>query len=316
MKKLIIYLTILLAVSFHSCKKDDSTKNNKNFEQQTETSNGEKEIDTSYKKNIRLFDQFYYGMPEKIVFDINKKINDSSKTDQAILTYKNENVYFKKQFFYTDGLLNKVQLVSYNTTNKRENSPIILELFNSKYGKSEFKEDIFETDETQTIATKIINFKEPSGLSTIEPYDPKIHKDVSKKEFNDYINHSHQIRPYTIANNELHIVKIGGESFYKIMKDITKDEIVKIPVKVAIKKINYKKIITFNEHIWRNGEKKIRLYCFKSIRYQGNKYQPVEINLNKDLIVTFTRLEKNNPIQEEENSEDPKLREKKTIDAI
>lgn len=309
------YLFALLTVAtIFACNDDNSKKRNKEPNKQVESKNIEKPIDTSYKKNIRLFDQFYYDMPESVVVKVNAEFEKKMKSDHAILTYRNENIYFEKQFFYEVGLLKKVNLVANDITNERENSPLILDLFNSKYGKSIFKEDIQESDEVQTIATRIIDYKRGGYLATT--YDSKIHRKITNNEFKGFLNNSLYGSFCSVANNDLQIVSSGDDSFYKVMKDVTKDEFVKIPVEVAIKIIPYKKIVVYNDHTWIDGEKSIKLYFFKSVKYIGNKYKPLEMGMNTDLIVTFTKSQKSNKKNEKEVLDDPKLAEKQTIDAI
>lgn len=306
---------VISAVTIFACKNENSKKNNKVTNKQEE-SNVEKHIDTSYKKNIRLFDQFYYDMPESTVAQVNAELDKKTESDHAILTFKNENIYFKKEFFYEAGLLKKVKLVANNITNTRENSPIILDLFNSKYGKSTLKEDKQETDEIQTIATRIIDYKEGNSFTEKTSYDSKIHRKISNNEFKEYLNNSLYSSFCNIANNDLQIVSLGEDTFYKVMKDVTKDEFVNIPVEVSIKKIPYKKTVVYNEYTWMQGTKKITLYCFKSLNYKGNKYTPREIGVNTDLIVTFSKVEKSSIKNNTESNEDLKLKEKETLNAI
>lgn len=306
---------ILTLVTIFACKNDNLKKDNKESSNQLENNNVEKPIDTSYKKNLRLFDQFYYDMPEKVVVTVNAEFEKKMKSNYAILTYKNENIYFKKQFLYEAGLLKSVKLVANNITDKRENSPLILELFNSKYGRSTIEEDKFDSDEIQTVATRIIDYKKGSSFEPTT-YDSKIHRKITNNELKEFLNNLFTGGFYSVANNDLQIVSSGGDTFYKVMKDVTKDEFVKIPVEVAIKKIPYKKILTYNNHTWKDGEKEIRLHFFKSLKYIGNKYDPIENGINTDLIVTFKKSQKSNKKNEKEDLDEPKLTEKETMNAI
>ena len=310
------YLFVILGLTtIFACNNDNLKKGNKEPNKESEIQITEKPVDTSYKKNIRLFDQFYYDMPKSVVESVNAEIVKKIESDHAILTYKNENIYFEKQFYYEADLLKNIKLVANNVTNNRENSPLVLSLLISKYGKSNFKEDKYESDETQIIATRIIDYKR-SGFSESTNYDSKIHRKINKNEFNEFIDNEFQSSFYSVANNELQIVSLGEDSFYRIMKDVTKDEFVKIPVEVAIKKIPYKKIVIYNDHTWKDGEKYIRLYCFESVKYIGNKYKPLEMGINTNIILTYGKLEKNSNEKDTEIPVDTKLKEKETMNAI
>ncbi len=307
MKEIKKILIILIVISLHACKKD-----NKEINKQVESNNVAEPIDTSYKKNIRLFDNFYYGMPMSEVLQVNAALDKKNDSDHAILNYNNEDIYCKKEFKYKNGLLEEVTLIALEKTAGRENSPLLLSLFNTKYGKSKINEDKEETDEEQTIVTKILNY-EKSILTATESddliYNPKIHKEVSENEFKNKLDVFHQI-----TNTKLHTVSIGS-SHYKMLKDITKDEIIFIPIKAAIKKIKYKKTVTYVNNIWEKEGKKIVLHYLKSISCIGNKYEPLHFGVNYDINLTFSKVKKNSEIK---NSEirDSKVAQKQTLDAI
>jgi hypothetical protein len=249
---------VLTVATIFACNDDNSKKGNKESNKQIESKNIEKPIDSSYKKNIRLFDQFYYDMPSVAAINLEnnyrKKRNDYDD-NRIELTYKGVSFFFKKNLLFKNKLLKEVVLESYTQIGLDK----IIDLYTEKYGTPKI--------ETKT-ATREIDDVLISGLIKINDplYDPKIHKEISKKEYyKDTIGDIPGLGPHGMLVNEKFKIVEREFYYYKLMKNITTDELVSLKADVIKKKYRYKIVDHIKTYTWLDNKKLIKVeYLYKN----------------------------------------------------
>lgn len=303
MKNTVNFLIILLVFTFYACKKDISNENKKKEIKNSAAPKIKIDKDTSYKKNIKLYENFYYLMPENLV-----NIPESN----TILTYKGVEYEFDVEFEFKDQLLRSVILNQNNIVNHDENFENIIDLYIEKYGTPKI-ENIKETNEEYEIyVNNVIRI-------TDNKYDSSIHKNLSNSEFKDIGSFGIAMQGELISE-KFRIVKgnsFENNDFFKIMKDITQDKILKLKVDVSIKNYSYKQIDYLKTYTWIDNEKLIILkYMYKN-DYVGNlnkKNQKKTMTIN---YLNYKELEKNEiKLSNELDEESKKLKEKQTLKSI
>lgn len=248
---------VILAITIFACKNENSEKNNKVTNKQEE-SNVEKHIDTSYKKNIRLFDQFYYDMPSTDAINLEnyyRRKRDDYNDNRIELNYKGISFFFRQNLIFKNKLLKEVVLESDTQVGLDK----IIDLYTEKYGtpKIETKKSSREIDDVSI--TGLIKINDPL-------YDPTIHKEISKKEYyKDTIGSIPGLGPHGMLVNEKYKIVEREFYFYKLMKNITTDELVSLKADVIKKKYKYKIVDHIKTYTWLDNNKLIKIeYLFKN----------------------------------------------------
>jgi hypothetical protein len=294
-------LALIMCSLFISCKE---------FKPKEQENVSDIKVDTSYKKNIRLYDQYYYNMSSIAVNEMNSDSIDINNEDYVTITYNKQSINLKKSFTYKNNLLKEVNL----SGNSFDGSSI-LSLLKEKYGEPKVLEEKEKSTHTQVVATKIINMYPLKGNHNGLKYNPAIHKEISNEEFNkryeDFYFYSG-----SIANSKLHIVNFGDDTFFKLMKDITKDELVKINIEVAMIKNEYTKTKVTGICTWQDEGKEIQLNYTKAVIFNGNK-TPMKDTLYANLNIKFSSSDDKMISPKLTKEIDPsKELEKKSLEAI
>lgn len=297
-------LAFIIGVLFFSCKESKSKKINTSVKVTEKEIVPVAKIDTSFKKNIRLYDQYYYDMPSNAADEFNT--ND----DVVTITYKKQSIDLKKSFTYEKNLLKAVML-----SGDSFYSAEILSLFKEKYGEPIVLEKKEKSTQTEIIPIKILKIKDELYVENPKKFDKAIHREISNQEFNNYL--ANQDFPFIkLANSKLHIMVNSNGTFYKVMKDITKDEFVIFVIEVAIQKNEYTKTQLTSQYTWIIEKKEIKVTVTKQPSVSGNKI-PVEPNLHGNLTIEFSSLDDKitSPKTTKENNPLKEL-EKKSLEAI
>ncbi|AWG20401.1 hypothetical protein FFWV33_02085 [Flavobacterium faecale] len=299
--KIYNYLAIIVVTLSVSCK-DNTAPVEKNTVVKSNTP--EVKVDTSYKKNIRLYDQFYYGMAS----DVAQKLNNQDSTPTVKLNYKNQSFELKKDLKFNTNLLQSIKLSgdSYDGTS-------ILNLFKEKYGEPTVVLKKIKSEENEIIATKILQYLD--NTYTKIKYVPRIHKEVSNEEFQKHFEQP-EIMSGKEASRKLHVVRYGSDHFSKVMKDITKNETIELDVEVAIENNSFSKSKNYVTYTWNEGKKEVQLHFLKSVTFSGNKtYQ--RITLDGGLSINFSNMDdKINTLEDKKPVNSIKQLEKKSFKAI
>ena len=264
MKYTIFLMFILILVS---CDKMNSESKSKIIIDKKTTS--KTTIDTTYKENLHLFEDYYYMMPESLC----------TKKETTIF-YNNRSYIFEIFTSSKDSKLNRVFLKNSNI-----DCSDIINLYKSKYGEPKTKENKISKEMDDKVITGILK------ISGVGEYDPEIHRKITDTEFNNYVKkHPFYGREGSFfdlrVNAELHLI---NEKL--IMKNISTGEFDHIIVSLSRKKIEYITNYYYKTYTWIKGEKKIEINHLFKVELLNN------LNNRKDntksMYITYTSIKEN-----------------------
>ena len=287
MKYTIFLMFILILVS---CDKMNSESKSKIIIDKKTTS--KTTIDTTYKENLHLFEDYYYMMPESLC----------TKKETTIF-YNNRSFIFDVFTSSKDSKLNRVFLKNSNT-----DCSDIINLYKSKYGEPKTKENKISKEIDDKVITGILKIS--------SEYDPEIHRKITDTEFKNFVKkHPFYGREGSFfdlrVNAELHLIK---EKL--IMKNISTGEFELIKVDLSREKFKYKKVFHYKTYTWTEGEKEITIKHLYRVEILNNlNYKKAD---EKFISITYTsikenlRKQRNIPI----NNDSIKKEELSTLDKI
>ncbi|MFY7938727.1 MAG: hypothetical protein ACOVOQ_15220 [Flavobacterium sp.] len=241
MKK--VTFVLLFTVLIFSCKEKVSKETNnfvKDSTEKKESNTLSKTVDTSYKQNTRLYANYFYLMPEKAV-------DEWEATSDEELTYKGKKFTFTKKLKFEEGFLKEVKLGN----NYVEDSEIIIELYKEKYGVPEIESSKSSYNIEDSYVDGVIKI-------TDRDYNPEIHKSLSPKEFSNYLKN--QFLFYAVVSNKFQVLQKMDNEYFKLMRDVSKNEYVTLKVLVSLKDYKYTKIEHHKKYTWRDGDKIIVIH--------------------------------------------------------
>ena len=264
MKYTIFIMFILILVS---CDKMNSESKSKIIIDKKTTS--KTTIDTTYKENLHLFEDYYYMMKKSI----------STKKETTIFN-KNRSYIFQIFTSSKDSKLNRVFLKNSNT-----DCSDIINLYKSKYGEPKTKENKISKEMDDKVITGILK------ISGVGEYDPEIHRKITDTEFNNYVKkHPFYGREGSFfdlrVNAELHLIK---EKL--IMKNISTGEFDEISVSLSLEKFQYIENHYYKTYTWVKGEKEIEIEHLYKVELLNNlNYRK---NNTKSMYITYTSIKEN-----------------------
>ncbi len=281
-------------LTFGSCSKKDE-ENVSKIKTKSETTEKES-IDTSYKKNLHLFEDYYYMMPKNLCID-----------KETTISYKKKAYEFSVSAICPSTKLRWVYL-----NNSKDDCSEIINLYKSKYGTPKIKEN----KESNEIEDKVI-----TGILKISgKYNPEIHKKVTNSEFINYFKKYPFLDKYANEENSIYSDKCNLK-FHLIkedlvMKNISTGEFELIKVDLSREKFKYKKVLHYKTYTWTEGEKEITIKHLYRVEILNNlNYKKAD---EKFTSITYTsikenlRKQRNIPI----NNDSIKKEELSTLDKI
>lgn len=246
-------------------------------------------IDTTYKENLHLFEDYYYMMPESLC----------TKKETTIF-YNNRSYIFDVFTSSKDSKLNRVFLKNSNT-----DCSDIINLYKSKYGEPKTKENKISKEIDDKVITGILKIS--------SEYDPEIHRKITDTEFKNYIKkhpfYGREGRFFDLrANMKFHLIK---EKL--IMKNISTGEFDEISVSLSLEKFQYIENHYYKTYTWVKGEKKIKIEHLYKVELLNN------LNYRKDntksMYITYTSI-KENRIEQKNIKVDSNLNRKSELNTL
>ncbi|WP_430399938.1 hypothetical protein [Flavobacterium sp.] len=319
MKNTFLYIAVIL-FSFISCKKVE-LKDNVDIEKQQESESviSNKVIDTSYKLNTNLFDQYYYLMSESDI----SKLED--KKGNVVLGYNNAEYKFDIKLKKEGALLKEVNLEISRISDS--DSKNIVNLYTEKYGAPKI-ESTHEVDEILGfIVTKVNKINDPYYL-----INPERYRGLSDAKYQEYIKPflEYGYGMYEVSE-KFHVVEnlqIGKRQYYISMYDIREKRVQELKADVSTKTYYFKRVNYIKKYSWINEDKIINIKCFyyedagnkSRATYNKNSYK-LEINYSsikeiKDKKIIESEEERKQELENIKNSERKKVNEKTTFESI
>ena len=287
MKNLRKLLIILLAISLNACKKDNSKESKKEDLQHSGKSISEKEIDTSYKKNIKLFENYYYLMPENLI---------SKFGDETIISCKGVDYTFHVTFEFKGKLLKEVQLYgeSYEGLHK------IIALYSDKYGtpKTDMRKETYNSNDLYV--KNIIKITDPI-------YDSSKHKKISNINNLDDLEKTVYASKFIDKKNKIY--RDNNNYYYVLMMDVTQNVAVPLMCEVNLEKFYYTRNMFTKTYEWENNGKIISIDYYYKNEYIGYK-NAVQEEM-KSLNISYSSIQDKNKKDSSQSDELEKERKEK-----